>query len=76
MELISIGKDTLADATRKRRSEGIPRTDDEEGDPIDLSKCQLHSGYNHLALLTGDDPLTISPPPQHVSTQSLSDFVL
>jgi hypothetical protein len=81
MELISIGKETLAEGTRKKRSEGITRTDDEEGDTIDLSKCQLHSGYNHVALLTGSCPQTIriiSPlPPTHVvSTLSLSAFMM
>ena len=75
MELISIGKETLAEGTRKKRSEGVTRTDDEEGDTIDLSKCQLHSGYNHVALLTGSCPQTIRilpPPPNAHRIDSIS----
>jgi hypothetical protein len=53
MELVSIGRETLALGRCKRAREGLNRTDDEEEQVPDITKCQLQSGYNHLALITG-----------------------
>jgi hypothetical protein len=67
MNLVVIGKESLVQGKRPRK--GLIERNDEDGThQIDVSKCELRSGYNHLALLTGEaHEIILAPPPRRLT---------